>query len=163
MKLNTKRNDDSGFTLIELMVVVLVIAILLAIAIPTFLGARKRAQDTVAKSSLRNALSAANIMYSDAQTFATADENATTGLPTVEPSLTYAASATASTGPKVLSLSAAAGTWGAAALSSSGTCYTIKIVAATGAVTYGSGAAAASCTGAVAVGSATGAATGANW
>ena len=36
---------DAGFTLIELMVVLLVLAILLAIAIPTFLGASKAAKD----------------------------------------------------------------------------------------------------------------------
>ena len=53
-----RRNGDeeAGFTLIELMVVVLIIAILIAIAIPTFLGARSRAQDRAAQSSLRNSL-----------------------------------------------------------------------------------------------------------
>ena len=47
---------EGGFTLIELMVVVLIIAILIAIAIPTFLGARTRAQNRAAQASLRNAL-----------------------------------------------------------------------------------------------------------
>src|SRR5438132_12630180 len=37
-------NDEEGFSLIELMVVVLIIAILIAIAVPTFLGARQKAQ-----------------------------------------------------------------------------------------------------------------------
>ena len=52
------KDREEGFTLIELMVVVLIIAILIAIAIPTFLGARKRAQDRAAQSNLRNALTA---------------------------------------------------------------------------------------------------------
>src|SRR5688572_17520795 len=63
------RDDEEGFTLIELMVVVLIIAILLAIAIPTFLGARERAQDRAAQSNLRNALTAEKVYYTDNQIY----------------------------------------------------------------------------------------------
>ena len=66
------RRNDEGFTLIELMVVVLIIAILLAIAIPTFLGARERANDRAAQSNVRNAHVGELVYYTDGQTF-TAD------------------------------------------------------------------------------------------
>ncbi len=59
------KHDEEGFTLVELMVVVLIIAILIAIAIPTFLGARVRAQDRAVQSDLRNSLSAAKVIYAD--------------------------------------------------------------------------------------------------
>ncbi len=59
-RLSQRRDrDDGGFTLIELMVVVLITAILIAIAIPTFPGARQRSQNRAAQSSDRNALTAA--------------------------------------------------------------------------------------------------------
>lgn len=56
---------DDGFTLVELMVVVLIIAILLAIAIPVFLGARVRAQDRSAQADLRNTLVAARGVFTE--------------------------------------------------------------------------------------------------
>ena len=125
-KLRERRRDgEEGFTLIELMVVVLIIAILLAIAIPTFLGARKRAQDRAAQSSLRNALTAAKTMYTDSSTYAAADASAT-GLITVEPSLTYALTGDPSTGPKMVSINATADVWVGAAKSDAGTCFSIK-------------------------------------
>lgn len=59
------KSREEGFTLVELMVVILIIALLIAIAIPTFLGARTRAQDRAAQSELRNTLTAAKVLYSD--------------------------------------------------------------------------------------------------
>ena len=84
-----KRLDrkDEGFTLIELMVVVLIIAILLAIAIPTFLGARSRAQNRATESTLRNALTAEKTIYTDAQSYS----STTASLASVEPSLSWVA------------------------------------------------------------------------
>ena len=63
------RRNEEGFTLIELMVVVLIIAILLAIAVPTFLGARQRAQNTHARADLRNAMTAAQVHYTETEDY----------------------------------------------------------------------------------------------
>jgi type IV pilus assembly protein PilA len=70
---------------------------LIAIAIPTFLGARNRAQDRAAQSSLRNALTAAKTIYTDGEDYTKVfSGGAPTPLTGVEPSLTFVT--TASTG-----------------------------------------------------------------
>ena len=145
---------EGGFTLIELMVVVLIIAILIAIAIPTFLGARTRAQNRAAQASLRNALVAAKSIYTDTQSYATAEAGGAAGLSSVEPSLTYKAKGVVSTGQNDISAdgSTNAGQWAGAALSASGTCFWIKDNVSSG-TTYGTGTA-ATCTGTAALGAA---------
>ena len=95
--LKSRRDTEEGFTLIELMVVVLIIAILIAIAIPTFLGARQRAQDRAAQSALRNGLTAEKTFYTDNEAYS----QVAATMKGIEPSLGWGAALTVATGDAV--------------------------------------------------------------
>lgn len=116
--------EDKGFTLIELMVVVLIIAILIAIAIPTFLGARKRAQDRAAQSSARNTVTAAKAIFTDNEDYTDAT---TTKLTEGEPSLSFVAAGTNSTEQTMVSVTASdANNFFAAVYSKAGNCWFVR-------------------------------------
>ncbi|MFH0786992.1 MAG: prepilin-type N-terminal cleavage/methylation domain-containing protein [Pseudomonadota bacterium] len=63
------KKDESGFTLIELMIVIAIIGILAAIAIPQFSAYRTRSYNSAAQADLRNAATAQEAYYVDAQTY----------------------------------------------------------------------------------------------
>ena len=67
-KINAKK-DEKGFTLIELMIVIAIIGILAAIAIPQFNSYRKKSYNASAQSDLRNVATAEEAYYVDAQTY----------------------------------------------------------------------------------------------
>jgi type IV pilus assembly protein PilA len=160
---------EEGFTLIEMMVVLINIGVLIAIAMPTFLGARNRAQNRAAQVNLRNTVINARTAYTDNVTFSGAT---TTGLATLDPSLTYVASGTASAVANNYAISVAMGAvnanpnqeFAAARMSVTGTCYTINDVLGSGGTGagntfgtwYGTTATAANCTGTWALANTTG-------
>jgi type IV pilus assembly protein PilA len=131
-----EENRAGGFTLIELIVVVWIIAILLGMAIPVFLGARHRAQDIASRSNLRNALTIAETIFTTNQAYL-ATAAMVTSLGTEEPSLTFQDETTASTAARQMSLATSASTTGGsldtiilASKSGSGTCWYYRHVTA---------------------------------
>jgi type IV pilus assembly protein PilA len=118
---------EEGFTLIELMVVVLIIGILIAIALPTFLGARVRAQDRAAQSALRNSISNSKTCFTDSDTYNGTTPCNSAQMTTLDPSFTWVANNANSTTPNTLSVKVIdANHWLSAAKSDSGKCFAIK-------------------------------------
>lgn len=120
------RHDD-GFTLIELMVVIMIIAVLVSIAIPSFLGTSRGAQDRAAQATLATAERVVGVVALENGSM---PGNATllATLPDVEPSVTWQDHLASSTGPKIISVDEDEGTELAMAVrSKSGTCWYLRI------------------------------------
>jgi prepilin-type N-terminal cleavage/methylation domain-containing protein len=131
---------DSGFTLVELSVAMLISGVLGGVAVPSYLGMRNNAYDFEAQSGVNSALLAAQVHYSTGGTFSDSSAscsgatNLATELQSVEPNFAFVANTVSSTGPRVVSVEAqptysanyrdlGCQAFYAAVLSQSGTCW----------------------------------------
>jgi prepilin-type N-terminal cleavage/methylation domain-containing protein len=113
--------SQAGFTLIELMMVVLIIAIMITFLVPTFFGASRRANDRAMQSSLRNGLTTAKAMTADNLDYTAATPAALNaeGLP-----VRFVAGGVAPSGQNEVSVDAVSGTYIVfGGLSKSGSCF----------------------------------------
>ncbi len=62
---NILRNSKSAFSLVELLVVIAVLATVIGLALPNFLGARSRARDARRKGELNQMKTALQLYYND--------------------------------------------------------------------------------------------------
>ena len=94
-----KLRSKQGFTLIELLIVVAIIGILAAIAIPQFSAYRVRGYNSTAISDMKNAKTAEESLYADNQCYGMVDAGAVGALLTAAPTAAAAAAPAVLQGP----------------------------------------------------------------
>lgn len=117
-------HEEHGFTLVELIVVILNLSILMLIALPTMTGALERVRDAASKASLRTGLTAARSIFVTGGGDYTAAT--LTDLTQFEGSIIWVSEVTWSTTPKTLSRDTAGGVFTIASYSNSGTCFFVR-------------------------------------
>jgi len=141
---NKIMNRESGFTLTELAIGMLVVGILASVAVPSFLGARNNAYDKEAQASLIAVMNAADILYANQGDFSDATtaqcgDSATLAadIQKIEPGVDAVAASVSSSNPLTVSVQAAQ-TWSsngellgcqafyATALSRGGSCWIVR-------------------------------------
>jgi prepilin-type N-terminal cleavage/methylation domain-containing protein len=116
------RRREEGFTLVELMIVVLIIAILIGIAMVTFPATRDRARDRGAQADLRNALGAEKAHFADKEAYTQVRAE----LAAIEPSLVYDAAADQPPTAGSIAYVASGATVTLATRSATGTCFYLR-------------------------------------
>jgi prepilin-type N-terminal cleavage/methylation domain-containing protein len=89
----TRAQDEDGFTLVELMTVLVILSALVLLSLGTFLGARSRSQDSAAKQGAAKALETARIVFTDSASYSGVIPG---DLTVAEPSMRFVDGATSS-------------------------------------------------------------------